>query len=129
VSIRELLGAWIELEPADRARLSHPTMCLGRTAILGRRIFDRTARFRVVLGPVGYEAMRRLLPGGDLHARLHAVVKLVTDRTEECEAEIVVGAGEAPGLRLSRQARQGLGRDSWLGRRAGEQRRVVVPLA
>jgi type VI secretion system protein ImpH len=128
VAIRELLGAWIELEPADRARLSRPTMRLGRTAILGRRIFDRTARFRVVLGPVTYEAMRRLLPGGDLHTRLHTVVKLVTARTEECEAEIIVSAGEAPALRLSRNARQGLGRDSWLGRRAGEQKRVVVPL-
>jgi type VI secretion system protein ImpH len=128
VAIRELLGRWIDLEPEDRPCLSRPSMCLGRNAVLGNRIFDLTARFRVVLGPVSYEVMRRLLPGADLNLRLHAVVKLVTARPEECDAEIVVGAGEAPGVRLSREARQGLGRDTWLGRRAGEQKHVVVPV-
>jgi type VI secretion system protein ImpH len=128
VAIRELLGRWIELEPEDRPCLGRPSMCLGRNAVLGGRIFDLTAKFRVVLGPVPYEVMRRLLPGADLNVRLHAVVKLVTARPEECDAEIVVGAGEAPGVRLSREARQGLGRDTWLGRRAGEQKHVVVPI-
>jgi len=128
VAVRELLGRWIELEAGDRPRLGQPSMCLGRNAVLGGRIFDLTAKFRVVLGPVSYEAMRRLLPGGDLNERLATVVRVVTARPEDCEAEIVVGAGEAPGMRLARGARQGLGRDTWLGRRAGEQKRVVVPV-
>jgi predicted component of type VI protein secretion system len=101
-------------------------MCLGRTTILGRRIFDLTGKFYVELGPVSYETMRRLLPGGDLNQRLYDVVKLVTARPEECEAEITVDAGEAPGVRLTAKGRQGLGRDTWLGRRAGETKKMVV---
>jgi type VI secretion system protein ImpH len=128
VGVRELMGSWIDLEPEDRPRLGRASLRLGRNAILGGRIFDLTAKFRVVLGPVGYDVMRRLLPGGDLNRRLHTTVKLVTARPEECEAEIVVGAGEAPGVRLTRTARQGLGRDTWLGRRGSEQKRVVVGL-
>jgi type VI secretion system protein ImpH len=128
VGVRELVGSWIELEPGDRPRLSGASMSLGRNAILGGRIFDLTAKFRVVLGPVPYEAMRRLLPGGDLNLRLARVVELVTSRPKECDAEVIVGAGEAPGVRLSPAAQQGLGRDTWLGRRAGEEKRVVVPV-
>jgi type VI secretion system protein ImpH len=128
VEIREFVGSWIDLEADDRARLGGRSMCLGRTTILGRRIFDRTGKFHVQLGPVPYEVMRRLLPGGDLNQRLYAVVKLVTARPEECEAEITVAADDAPGLRLTRGARQGLGRDTWLGRRAGEEKRMVVPV-
>src|SRR5262249_41126388 len=78
VNIREFIGRWIELEPDDRAHLGRPSMCLGRTTILGRRIFDVTGKFYVELGPVSYEVMRRLLPGGDLNQRLYEVVKLVT---------------------------------------------------
>jgi len=126
VAIRELLGGWIELEPGDRPRLGSPTMCLGRNAVIGGRIFDLTAKFRVVLGPVSYETMRRLLPGGDLNQRLARVVQAVTSRPDECDAEVIVGAGEAPGVRLARESKQGLGRDTWLGRRAGEEKRVVV---
>jgi type VI secretion system protein ImpH len=128
VAVRELVGSWIDLEPGDRPILGAPSMCLGRNAVLGGRIFDLTAKFRVVLGPVPYQAMRRLLPGGDLNERLARIVGLVTARPGECDAEIIVGAGEAPGVRLSRGARQGLGRDTWLGRRAGEEKRVVVPV-
>lgn len=129
VSVREFVGRWIELEAGDQAHLGGASMCLGRNAILGRRIFDLTGKFQLLLGPVPYETMRRLLPGGDLNQRLHAVVKLVTARPEECEAELTVAAGEAPGLRLDPSARQGLGRDSWLGKRAGEMKKMVVPIA
>lgn len=128
VEIRELVGRWADLESDDRARLGRPSMRLGRNAILGGRIFDLTARFRLVLGPVSYDAMRGLLPGGALNARLARVVALVTARPEECDAEIIVGADEAPAMRLSHAAHQGLGRETWLGRRAGENKRVVVPV-
>jgi type VI secretion system protein ImpH len=129
VGIREFIGSWIDLEPDDRARLDGRSMCLGRNVILGRRIFDLTGKFRVQLGPVSYETMQRLLTGGDLNRRLHEIVKLVTSRPEECEAEVTVAADQAPGLRLTREARQGLGRATWLGRRSGEKKQVVVELA
>jgi type VI secretion system protein ImpH len=128
VAIHEFIGSWIDLEDEDKPRLGRSSMQLGRSAILGGRIFDRAARFRVGLGPVSYDIMRRLLPGGDLHGRVGDVVRLVGSRLVDCELEVTVGAGEAPGLRLTTTTRQGLGRDTWLGRRAGDQKKVVVPL-
>jgi len=129
VSIREFVGSWIDLEPGDQARLGRASLCLGRTSILGGRIFDLTGKFRVLLGPVPYDVMQRLLPGGDLNQRLHEIVDLVTSRADEFEAEVTVAADQTPGLRLTQGARLGLGRATWLGRREGEARQVVVELS
>ena len=128
VAIREFLGDWIDIEPDDRARLSRPSMQLGRTAILGKRIFDRSARFGLDVGPVSYETMRRLLPGEDLHGRLQTVIARIGGRPMGCQLKIHLGADQMPGLRLDRKAKQGLGLDTWLGRPASGPKQLVVPL-
>jgi type VI secretion system protein ImpH len=80
--IEEFMGEWIEL-PKDclwgmgvLPRRGSPRMgLLGRTAMLGSRVWSVQHKFRIVLGPLGRASFRRLAPGGASVTRLVAMVR------------------------------------------------------
>jgi type VI secretion system protein ImpH len=53
IEIREYMGEWLVLHEDDRFRLGHSpeVSSLGRSTVLGRRVFSRSHKFRVVMGP------------------------------------------------------------------------------
>jgi type VI secretion system protein ImpH len=130
VEVRQFTGGWATLAEDRRARLGGPTAQLGRTAVLGRRVFDRAGTFRVRIAPLARETHERLMPDGDLHPLVRAMVDLFVRDPLDCELELVL-ADAVHAFRLGTPDPARLGRDTYLAgsaqKRSGRSR--IVPLA
>lgn len=80
--VEQFVGEWIELPPGSAwslggaPRRSAPRMgLLGRSALLGSRVFSIQHKFRLTLGPLTRPMFRRLAPGGRSLPRLVAMVR------------------------------------------------------
>jgi type VI secretion system protein ImpH len=115
VEIEEFAGDWLELPPENRWRLGYSTDVsqLGTTSIVGRRVFQRTQKFRVVLGPLERQDFQSLLPGTKrLETLAHFVRSYIGDELA-WDVLLVLRPEERRQLALGRGSR--LGYDTWLG--------------
>jgi type VI secretion system protein ImpH len=116
VSILQLQGQWLALEPSEQtsmpsARRPAGLNCaLGVSAIAGERVWSIESKFRIRLGPIGIEAFQALLPGGRLLTQLAQIARTYAGPEYDFDAQLVLrreetpfcklGAGERPGPRL-----------------------------
>lgn len=128
VEIREFIGQWIPLPPEAQCRLgeSPATGQLGRTAIIGERVWDCSMKFRVRLGPLTLRDFDRFLPGRPSLQRMHDWIDLYAGKELEWEVQLVLRRDEVPQLRLGQAGR--LGWTTWLGTRTqpGDAEDVVL---
>jgi len=117
VRIECFIGAWLDLPPSDRTRLGHApeTASIGRTALVGARIWSRQHKFRIVFGPLTLVEYERLLPGGQSFRRLVPIVRNYAGDTLEWEVNLLLRRDEVPKTVLGRQGRMGW--TTWLGTR------------
>lgn len=109
VRIESFIGAWLVLDSRDRTRLgqSPRTAALGRTAVMGGKVWSRQHKFRVVFGPLSLPEYLRLLPGGSSFHRLIPVVRNYVGDTLIWDVNLILKADEVPPLQLGRQGRMG----------------------
>jgi type VI secretion system protein ImpH len=100
VGIRQALGRWLPVEPQQRAKLGGPASHLGKSFIIGDRIYDRLSKFRVVIGPLDFNTYIKFLPGGIWHKALKKLVRLFCVDQLDFDIELILQAGETPSLRL-----------------------------
>lgn len=119
VEIRTFQGRWIELPKSSRCRLRGSQDGLGsgggelgRNALLGARVWDCQLTFRIRLGPIGLDQVRRFLPGGKSFARLKDWVRLYCSEPLFWDAQLVLRRDEVKPIQLG----QGGGSDSVAGR-------------
>jgi type VI secretion system protein ImpH len=125
-TVGEFVGAWVALEDQHLVRLGAANSSLGKDFLLGTKLFDRGGKFKITVGPLGQDDVDRLRPGGDLFALLREVVGLVNVDPLTYDLELVLDAGAAPPLALSRTGTTRLGLDSWLGGRKEQETKVVI---
>jgi type VI secretion system protein ImpH len=119
VHVREFVALWAPIAPVQRMRLGRENSTLGRSAVLGSRVLDRSGAFEIGLGPVTFDTYQRFLPGGDLPAQITSVVALFTREPLEHVLRVELKPETIPRLRLPASKGAGLGRDTWLGQRIG----------
>jgi type VI secretion system protein ImpH len=125
VAVEPFVGAWVPIDPDDENRLGQARSALGRDLLLGRRILDRASKFRLVVGPLGRDALVKLRGDGKLLRRIADAVAELCAATLDFELVLWLTPEAAPHLELG-SAR--LGRDSWLGGQVRETRlRVDIP--
>ncbi len=117
VSVEQFVGHWMAVRPRDHARLGRAGNVLGRSALVGRRVWDRQHKFRLCLGPLDLAQYTQLLPGGRGIAQLQACVRNYAGLEYSWDARLVLHGQAVPPLRLGQGGR--LGYTSWLGRRQG----------
>jgi type VI secretion system protein ImpH len=127
IAIEEFVGDWVEIDDRQLFRLGVSNNLLGKDAIVGRRIYDRSAKFRVAVGPVSYQVFRRFQGNGDLRQRLDRIVRSVIHEPFDYEVALSLAEGAAPGLKLSSQGGHALGEDTWLGKRRRAETKVILP--
>lgn len=124
VAVEQFVGSWVPLAPDERTRLGAAASALGQSFVLGARIYDRSGRFRVVIGPLDAEGYARF----SVPARAEAVTRfarsLVGDELD-VEVTLLLSPDAAPGFALSSSGRSRLGRNTWLGRQGAETRVTV----
>lgn len=114
VTISENIGHWVPVPPVYHSILgvNRNAGCLGTSAMLGSRYWDRTMKFRLVMGPMTLAEYQEFAPDDALVRAIRSMVRLYCDREFVCELNPVLLAGEVPACVLGRGAR--LGFTSWL---------------
>jgi len=119
VVVEEYVGEWMEIAPADQSRLgASPRLAtLGQSTIAGARVWGCQHKFRLVLGALGLEQYRAMLPGGGELAELVALVRNYAGDELAWDVNLILAGAEIPSARLDGATQ--LGWTSWLGDRAG----------
>ncbi len=113
--ILEFVGEWMAIAAREQTRLgvAPHAGALGRSTVLGARVFGCQHKFRVALGPMGLDSYRTLLPGQAGLAELVALVRNYIGDELAWDLNLVLRREEVPPLRLDGGAQ--LGWTAWLG--------------
>lgn len=126
VRIEQFVGTWVEIAPGDRTRLGAAASELGRSTVLGQRVFDRAGKFRVVVGPLDRAGYERFAAEGPAR-EIRRVVRGLVGEGQDHELVLRLAPDAAPPLRLSSRGPVRLGRSAWLGRQSREARLRIEP--
>jgi type VI secretion system protein ImpH len=132
VTVEQLTGQWRRIEPSDQTRIGASggrNHALGVNTMLGTRIWDQQGMITLTLGPLSWQRLLALMPGGALHAQLVELIQFLSNRRWDCRVRLLIARGPIPAARLSaRPAPQSdgdagpelrLGRTAWLKSAAG----------
>lgn len=112
VRIRQFQGQWLYLSEEARSRLptglGKPAGRLGVDTVLGEKVWDVQAKFRVRLGPLTYDEFRRFIPGGDGLKSLGQLVRMYVGPEYDFDVQPVLHKDHIPSSKL--------GGDGMLGR-------------
>ncbi|MBU0617446.1 MAG: type VI secretion system baseplate subunit TssG [Planctomycetes bacterium] len=109
--MEQCVGRWIWIQPNDRNSLGVEKCRLGENFLLGERIFDRSGKFRVKVGPVGFDDYAKFLPSGSAAAELAEIVRFYCEDPLEHDIEVTLRGAEVPETPLGEPGL--LGRLSW----------------
>lgn len=98
VQIKQFEGEWLLIDEADRNQLSHQSVnnTLGRSFTIGKRIFSRQHRFRIVIGPARFDQFTTLLPDTIKFQQLVSLVRLRTGAAMKFDCVIKVDRKTVP---------------------------------
>ncbi|NYT43208.1 type VI secretion system baseplate subunit TssG [Sphingomonas sp. R-74633] len=110
-------GAWMDVPVHQRtalgARGRHQR--LGRSAMLGGRVWDQSAGITLTLGPMSAERADAFLPGvRNGHLRLAKLLRFLLSDTIAVEVRLHVTRTSVPRARLGGTGRMRLGWNAWL---------------
>jgi len=113
--IYSFTGHWINLPEQERCKLGDRNRpgTLGRSCVVGTRMWDRNLKFTVHLGPISLQQFSAFLPGSACHRRLHDWIDFYTSKQYYWKAVILLKKEEVPKICLGRCGQ--LGYNSWLG--------------
>ncbi len=106
VQIRQFKGQWLYMAPDDQsalpcARWPAGLNCqLGKTALVGERIWDVEARFCVRLGPCSYRQFQTLMPSGSQLLPLCQMIRNFVGAAFDFDVQPVLAAAEVPWCQL-----------------------------
>jgi type VI secretion system protein ImpH len=116
VRVEQFSGHWMRLGEAERSRLQRDGQPgVGRGAVLGRSVWDVQHKFRVVVGPLGWERFTSLLPGGKPLDQLQAIVRQYVGFEFSWDVRLILREAEVPPWQLGTRRDVGmLGRTAWV---------------
>jgi len=90
---------------------------LGRNAFAGTRVYDETAKFRLILGPLDRRTYESFMPGGSAARLLDEILSVYLNEPVICELSVACLIRDLPGARLGAEGSGGtLGRTAALGK-------------
>ena len=114
VRMQQFIGSWLELEPDDRWVLGQKAG-LGHTTSIGEKVWTRTDKFRLFVGPLSLDDYRRLLPGGSSLGRMRAIVRNYAGDALDWDVNLILRSDQVPTAKLGENVQ--LGHIGWIGSR------------
>jgi type VI secretion system protein ImpH len=102
----------IALSEEDHTRIGMANASLGEDALCGSYVWDCETKFRLDLGPMGYDDFRKFLPGGAMLKPIFSLIRYRVGMEYEFDLKIVLSRDEVPPCILGGDSR--LGMTSWL---------------
>ncbi|MCO6415513.1 type VI secretion system baseplate subunit TssG [Siccirubricoccus sp. KC 17139] len=117
--IDTFVGDWLVLPEDGLTRLGGgaTVAALGESAAIGRKVWSRQHKFRIVFGPLTLKDYARMLPGGASFRRLVPIVRNYVGDTLAFDVNLILRRTEVPRIQLGRQGQ--LGWTTWLTPRRG----------
>ncbi len=121
IRIEQMQGQWLNLEPDDYATLPNKRQPkgintqLGRTVVIGERVWDRQSKFRIRVGPLSYTQFCSLMPDGELLEVMSQLTRTYVGPEFDFDVQPVLRAGEVPWCKLAKTSPAGprLGWNTW----------------
>ena len=110
----QFIGAWYTIPAAQQSVLGEDSAVLGSRAIAGARVWQRTLRLRLTVGPLAHAGFQAFLPGGVAARALKSVLALFTGVALEYEVEVVLRAADVHNTTLDDASPGRLGWDAFL---------------
>lgn len=116
VKILQMYGQWLDLTKEDITYLGRKNSSLGRTALLGERVWDQQSKFRLVLGPLNFVQFQAFLPNGSGNKPLASIIRFMTGLELDFDVQLKLAARQVPSLVLTTRAKRRpmLGWTTWL---------------
>jgi type VI secretion system protein ImpH len=113
VRIEQFSGAWRNIQQDQWTTLgkSGKNQLLGKTIVLGTRVWDQQGRFWIVLGALSRKQYHHFLPDGQAYHALCSMARFYAGEEHEFRLRLKIRASEIPQLHLG-QAK--LGWTTWL---------------
>ena len=117
--VEEFVGEWVELPEREIFRLGADVGngLLGESIIFGSEVWNSQHKFRILLGPMGYEDYLSFLPDRERVGQLVALVRNFMGDELEWDLLLILKREEVPAFCLD--GRRHLGWSTWLGDRPG----------
>ena len=118
-TLQEFVGEWVAMPAGEGFTLGQAaahTACLGRSTVIGTRVYMLQHRFRLTLGPLTLAEFRRFQQDGASLRALVAMVRGYAGLELSWELRLILGRGERPEWTVGQQGR--LGRSTWLAGRS-----------
>ncbi|MEP2718115.1 type VI secretion system baseplate subunit TssG [Pseudophaeobacter sp.] len=112
VQLEEFVGSWLQLEPDDRWQMGRGQGGLGQSTSIGEKVWSRSAKFRLRIGPLSLQDYERLLPGGAALDRLRAIIRSYLGDFLDWDVNLVLAGDAVPRASLGGTTR--LGHTSWI---------------
>jgi type VI secretion system protein ImpH len=103
VEIQQFTGAWYSLDRPTQCAMTEDDSAsrqVGSGAVVGDAVWDRQARVRIRLGPLGIDRYCDFLPGGAGYTALRAITRLFSNDCLDFELQLVLARDEVPGVQL-----------------------------
>lgn len=114
VEAEQFIGSWYDVPLAQQTVLGQDSAVLGTRALAGARIWQRSLRLRLVVGPLTHAGFQGFLPGGLAARALKSVLALFTGVALEYEVEVVLRAADVHNTTLGDAHPGRLGWDAFL---------------
>lgn len=103
--ISQFVGEWLQVEADDRNRIGYikGNNRLGTNFTIGKRIYSRQHRFRIVVGPTDFDHYTRLLPEEKAFEQLGSLVRLRSGVSMKFDCEMIVRRETVPKIALGRK--------------------------
>ena len=102
--VQQFAGQWLDLEKRDQTKLGRDNSTLGRSAIVGARIWDQQSKFRVRLGPMDFKRFQGFLPSGTASKPLGSIVRFIAGDEFDFDTKLVLEAKQVPATILTTRA-------------------------
>ncbi len=127
VSIEQFVGSWVAVLEDQQIHLGDTNCVLGRDTVIGRQAYDRTGKFRIVIGPMNYTTYSRFQQDPAVKRMIAATVNLFCRDPLDYDLGLVLAGDAVPGLRLATDSATRLGVDTFLGQQGESEIIMEMP--
>jgi type VI secretion system protein ImpH len=114
VKVDQCVEQWVPIDPSQQNRLGNQCCSLGRDLTVGSRVRDRSSKFRISIGPVGFNDYLRFIPVSKDYAAMVNLIRFYQTDRLDFDIKVRLRSEESPPLCLSSANPQRLGWTSCL---------------
>ena len=128
VAVEQCVERKVRIPARSRLRLGQQSHCLGRNAVIGTHVRDRSGKIRIRIGPMSRERFNALINENAEWQRLVRLIRFYLSTPVECELHLELEPGAASTTVLGTRQFGSLGASTWLFSGASDSPRATLRL-